>query len=118
MRLRPTGPDGVASTSRKPTAALGEPRSRVAGSGGAGWVVREVCQYIAARLHHVNRVWLSQSGFVWEIAELIERIGATFQDGLDDSQVEADFGDGYRAGEMSPQRRRERLLELLSVDRA
>ncbi len=72
--------------------------------------------YMAGRLHHVNRVWLSESGFVWEVAELVERLGATLQSGLDDPQVVADFGDGYRAGAIPPDRRRQRLLELVAAD--
>lgn len=74
---------------------------------------RDVRQYISGRLHQVKRIWLSESAFVWEVAELMGKLGTTFEQSLEDPQTKAEFGDGYLQGQLPPDRRRARLLELL-----
>lgn len=67
---------------------------------------------IGLRLHAQNRVGMGEQAYAWEIAELIRRIGADLVPLLADSNIQADFGDGYAAGKLDAEARRARLIEL------
>lgn len=59
----------------------------------------EVCGHLSRRLHYVNRVAGGESGAMWQLADLLRRIGAALGRIQDDPGIKAAFGDGWTAGE-------------------
>ena len=78
---------------------------------------RLACRALAGRLHYLNRVAMGESHFVWEIAELLSRIGATFEAHHDDKETNAAFGDGWSEGTLSREEARAHLLALIGESR-
>jgi len=72
-----------------------------------------LCQALATKLHAKNRIAMGESGFVWELAELIRRCGPALKRGLDDPAVAAAFGDGYTEGSLSREEGPAALFALL-----
>jgi hypothetical protein len=73
-----------------------------------------VCESLSLRpLHAANRIWLGESGFAWEVAELLNRLGRVFAQRLGDAETQAEFGDGYTPGNVPSDQRSEHLLQLL-----
>jgi hypothetical protein len=75
--------------------------------------VATMCDAVGLQLHAVNRVWLGESGFAWEVAELIRQLGAVFERHSGDPVVRAEFGDGYTEGTLPREERTDRLVELV-----
>lgn len=71
-----------------------------------------LCAGIAGRLHTKNRIAMGESGFVWELAVLIERAGAALAR-RSDPLVQTAFGDGWTEGEIAREDRPAALLALL-----
>ncbi|MCC1491561.1 hypothetical protein [Cognatishimia sp. F0-27] len=54
----------------------------------------------SARMHYVNRVAGGESKYFWWYAELI-RAASKLAQNLDDPDIRADFGDGYKQGRVA-----------------
>jgi len=59
---------------------------------------RDVCRYLAARMHYLNRVSMGEQKLAWTVASVIEGVGRAFDEGYDDPDVRAAFGDGWTKG--------------------
>ena len=73
----------------------------------------EVCRHLAKRLHYINRVAAGESGAVWQLAEMLNRIGPMLAKVKDDPEIRAAFGDGWTAGRVAREDRPAALFELL-----
>lgn len=67
---------------------------------------------ISRRLHHVNRVAAGEKRFVWQVADLVQRLGVTFRDHYEDRSVQAAFGDGWTPGDLPREAQAEALFDL------
>ena len=72
-----------------------------------------LCRLLARRLHGKNRIAMGESGFVFQIAEVIDRAGAAFARHWDDAAIRAAFGDGWSEGAVAQADQPAALLTLL-----
>ncbi len=68
---------------------------------------------IAASLHAANRIWISESHFLWQVTVLLGDLGTTMVSLTDDPDIVAEFGTGWVAGTLTRDEARARLLEIL-----
>lgn len=68
---------------------------------------------LAAKLHAKNRIWLGESGYAWQVAQLIAALGEDFRDGLKDRTVAQDFGEAYQSARLDDAAQVEALLARL-----
>jgi hypothetical protein len=68
---------------------------------------------LARQLHSKNRIWLGESGYVWQVACLLQAIGEDFRDGMRDAGVQAQFGNGYVKATESASQQVDILLDRL-----
>ena len=72
-----------------------------------------VCRHLSRRLHYINRVAAGESGAVWALADLLNRVGPMLARVQDDPEIRAVFGDGWMAGSVDRDDRPEALFALL-----
>ncbi|MBD3663992.1 hypothetical protein [Sulfitobacter aestuariivivens] len=78
---------------------------------------RLTCHQLAMRLHYLNRVAMGECGFTWQVAETLERLGATFEEQRDDPTVQALYGDGYTPGKLGREELAAGLHALMYPDK-
>ena len=67
------------------------------------------------RLHYLNRVAIGETGFAWQLAEVIAAAG-DLAALLNDKETNAAFGDGWSKGTLGDRTaKRARILELLDA---
>lgn len=71
-----------------------------------------VCRHLSRRLHYINRVAAGESGAVWALADLLNRVGPMLARVQDDPGIKVAFGDGWTAGEID---RADRPAALFAV---
>jgi hypothetical protein len=91
---------------------MGEPAPALPGYA-SGAEFAAILAAMAAQLHAKNRIWLDESGFAFEVAELLRRVGALFEQGLADPEVPQLFGDAYRSASLDREGRRDWLRARL-----
>ncbi|MEZ5797943.1 MAG: hypothetical protein R3D63_10965 [Paracoccaceae bacterium] len=68
---------------------------------------------LAGRLHAKNRIWLGESGYAWQVAQLLTAVGVDFRDALADPEVTRDFGDAYAEARLGRAEQVDALLARL-----
>ena len=76
---------------------------------------RALCHYLSMRMHYLNRVAMGEQGFAWQVAEAMAALGRVFDEGHDDSDTGALFGDGWAPGTLSEDEARAYLLSLIDA---
>lgn len=72
-----------------------------------------VCRHLSRRLHYINRVAAGESGAVWALADLLDRVGPMLARVQKDDEIRAAFGDGWTAGSVDRADRPAALFDLL-----
>jgi hypothetical protein len=68
---------------------------------------------IGLRLHSKNRMGGGESGFLWLLAETIRKTGRLALRTGDRSELDALYGDGYKAGTIPDEDQMEHFMALL-----
>ncbi|UYV36204.1 hypothetical protein N4R57_14385 [Rhodobacteraceae bacterium D3-12] len=77
---------------------------------------RATCHALASRMHYLNRVAMGESGFSWEVAEMLKQLGRVFESDYASPETQAAFGNGYSAGTLTKAERRAHLIKRLTDD--
>ena len=68
---------------------------------------------LSGRLHAKNRIWLGESGYAWNVAQLIAALGQDFAVALADREVEQDFGTAWQSARLDKAAQVDALLARL-----
>ncbi|MBK8439170.1 MAG: hypothetical protein IPL38_06540 [Rhodobacter sp.] len=68
---------------------------------------------LSGHLHARNRIWMGESGYVWQVAQLLRAIGRDFGSAVKDAAVKADFGEAYQPARLSDEAQLDALLARL-----
>jgi hypothetical protein len=74
---------------------------------------RLACGTLAGRLHYLNRVSGGESRFSAQVADLLTRLGRTFEACGKDPEITKAFGNGWEKGILNDEEQRAYLFKLL-----